>query len=335
MRILVLMHEDLIPPEKIESRDQWYSADWKTEFDVVSTLKKSGHEVLPLGLGDDLSVLRRTLHEFKPKIVFNLLEEFAGQAIFDQNIVSYLELLGIKYTGCNPRGLMLARDKGLSKKILKYHRIPTPDFFVFRRTGRMSLPRKARYPLFVKSLNEEASLGITQDSIVYDEESLRNRIQYYHESLGADVIAEEYVEGREFYVGMLGNERMKVLPTWELFFDRVSDRTPKVATRKVKWDVKYREKYGIRSGPAEGLGQADSKKIEAICRRTFKALSLNGLARLDLRMNENGEVFVIEANPNPDIGIGEDFAASAEKAGLKYPQLLDRICRLGLAWSPF
>ena len=131
LRILALMHEDLVPPEDASSQAA-AEADWKMEFDVTVSLKKLGHEVQNLGVGGDLGVIRKAIDEGKPHIVLNLLEHFHGIPVFDQNVVSYLELLRIPYTGCNPRGLMLARDKGLSKKLLAYHRIPVPEFAVFR-----------------------------------------------------------------------------------------------------------------------------------------------------------------------------------------------------------
>lgn len=333
MKILILIHESLVPPNKVESEEQWASAPWKTEYDVIDGLRKWNHKVLPLGVGSDLGVVRRALKEFKPKIVFNLLEEFAGEAVFDQHVVSYLEMLGIKYTGCNPRGLMIARDKALSKKILKFHRIQTPDFQVFRRRRKVRVPKNLAYPMFVKTLNEEASLGITQESVVRSADELQERVQYFHDKYDVDVIAETFIEGREFYVGVMGNERLSVLPVWELYFDKVSDRNPRVATSKVKWDLKYRERYGIDTGPARNLDPELEKRIKNICRRTFKALELNGYARMDLRVTDEGKVYIIEANPNPDIGLGEEFADSAWKAGISYNSLLQRMINLGLKWD--
>lgn len=328
------MHEDLVPPHEIEDKKQWAEADWKTEYDVVKGLKKLGHQVEILGLKEELGPLRRILYDLKPKIVFNLLEEFAGQATFDQHIVSYLEMNGVKYTGCHPRGLMLARDKALAKKIFKYHRIPTPDFLVFRKNKKIRISKDIKYPLFVKSLSEEASLGITQDSIVTNAQELKGRVEHFHSKIQADAIAETYIEGRELYVGVLGNERLQTLPIWELYFDKASDRVPRIATRQVKWNFSYREKIGIRTGAAQDIPQKLRDHIYHVCKRAYKALDLSGYARMDLRVNSQGEVFIIEANPNPDIGFQEDLAASAEVAGMNYHQLLDKILRLGLSWQP-
>ena len=146
MRVLVLMHEDLVPPDSIKGVSEKEMTPWKTEFDVVATLRDMGHEVLPLGVASDLGVLRDAILEFKPRITFNLLEEFHGVAVYDQHVVSYLELMKRRYTGCNPRGLMLAHDKALSKKLLSFHRVRVPEFAVFPPGGRIRKPRRLEYP---------------------------------------------------------------------------------------------------------------------------------------------------------------------------------------------
>lgn len=335
LRVLLLVHEDLIPPDEKLSDEEWEQAHWKTEYDVKEGLRKAGHDTEILGVKDDTRAIREAIEKMNPHIVFNLLEEFAGQATFDQHVVSFLEMLGVKYTGCNPRGLMISRSKDLAKKLLKYHRIPTPDFWVFPKTGGQRIPKGLRYPLFVKSLTEEASMGITQSSLVKSELELKERIDYFSQQVESDVIAETYIDGREFYVGVIGNRRVKVFPPWELTFDNLSDRAPRIATRKVKWDFQYRKKFGIDTGPAEDLDSKLYERLQHLAKRTYLALGLNGYARIDMRMDSLGNIFVIEANPNPDIGYKEDFAASAEAVGMNYPRLLDRILSLGLTWKPF
>ena len=168
LRILALMHEDLVPPEDVEGFDLTM-VSWKTEFDVVATLENMGHDVFSVGVRNDLGVIRDSIEKWKPHIAFNLLEEFASMPMYDQNVVSYLELLGLPYTGCNPRGLMLARDKGWTKKILSYHRISVPEFMVVPKGRRVRRPKRLPFPLIVKSMTEEASLGISQASIVDDD----------------------------------------------------------------------------------------------------------------------------------------------------------------------
>src|SRR5688572_14048084 len=193
LRILVLMHEDLVPPDPLNGQDVT-GAEWKTEYDVVSTLRKLGHDVKPLGIKSDLGVLRSAIEDWKPHIAFNLLEEFDGVAVYDQNVVSYLELLHVPYTGCNPRGLMLARDKSLARKLLAYHRIPSPDFAVVGIDRKPVLPRRLSYPLIVKSLTYEASAGISQASVVENEEQLAKRVKFIHETLFTPAIVEQYIE---------------------------------------------------------------------------------------------------------------------------------------------
>ena len=207
LRVLCLMHDYLVPPEDDTKYD--ISVPWKTEFDVKNTLEVMGHEVRAVGVADDLGVVRNGIKEFAPHIVFNLMENFTEVGVFDQNIVSYLELLKVPYTGCNPRGLMLSRDKALSKQLLSYHRIPVPDFAVFRVGRPVQRPKRLTFPLIVKSLTQEASIGISQASVVETDEKLRERVTFIHQRHGSDAIAEQYVDGREFYVGIIGNNRLE------------------------------------------------------------------------------------------------------------------------------
>ena len=334
-RILVLMHTDLIPPEDVKKLSEQEFLELKTEYDVLQGLRKLGHEARPLGLVDDLAPLRSAITEFKPHIVFNLLEEFHGSVLLDQNVVSYLELVQVPYTGCNPRGLMIARDKALSKKILHYHRIPVPRFQVVPK-GR-TLKRKPAaldYPLIVKSLYEEASLGIAEASVVYSDEKLVDRVAFMHEKIGSDAILEQYIDGRELYVGVLGNDRLTALPAWEMDFGTLPDVQEAIATRKVKWDRAYQARHGIATGPARGLGAAQQDSLARLAKRIYRALHMSGFARMDLRMRDDGAVFVLEANANPNLTYGEDFAESAEAAGIGYEALIERIVRLGIAYRP-
>jgi D-alanine-D-alanine ligase len=326
------MHDYLVPPEDVSGHDLM-NVPWKTEHDVVVTLREVGHEVHPQGVGDDLSVVRRAVEERKPHIVFNMMEAFHELGTFDHNVVSYLELLRVPYTGCNPRGLMLARDKALSKTILHYHRIPVPDFAVVHVGRKVHRPKRLRLPLIVKSLTQEGSSGISQASVVDDEEKLRERVRFIHESIGTDAILERYIEGRELYVGILGNHRLTVFPVWELHFTKRADEVHRIATERVKWSTKYQRKYGIKTTAAR-LPPEVAARIQYLCKRVYRSLALSGYARIDLRMDESGKAYVIEANPNPQLGYGEDFAESAERAGVSYEQLLQRILTTGLQWRP-
>ena len=334
LRVMALMHRHLIPPETVADGTDITAEPWRTEYDVVSTLTAMGHEVRPLAIHDDLGELRRASEEWKPHISFNLLEGFDDITIFDQNVVSHLELLKLSYTGCNPRGLLLARDKSLSKKLLAYHRIHVPEFEVFRIGRPIRRPKRLTFPLMVKSLTQEASIGISQASVVDSDEKFKERVAFIHESIGTAAIVEQYIEGRELYVGILGNQALQALPVWELFFKNMPEGAKRIATDRVKWSVKYQKKYGIDSGPAVDLPEAKNNEIQHLCKRAYRALELSGYARIDLRLDEAGNVWVLEANPNPQIARGEDFAASAEKQGVSYEALLQRIINLGLRWQP-
>jgi D-alanine-D-alanine ligase len=333
LRVLALVHRHLVPPETIEEGADITAAPWRTEYDVVSTLTGMGHEVKVLPVHDDLGDIRRASEEWKPHVAFNLLEGFDDIVIFDQNVVSHLELLKLPYTGCNPRGLVLARDKSLSKKLLAYHRIPVPEFDVVRMGRPVRRPKRLAFPLIVKSLTQEASIGISQASVVDSDEKLKERVAFIHESIGTAAIVEQYVEGRELYVGILGNQALQALPVWELLFTNMPEGSRRIATDRVKWSVKYQKKYGIDSGQAT-LDAGVAEKIQHICRRAFRALELSGYARIDLRLEESGRVWVLEANPNPQIAKGEDFAASAAMTGLSYETVLQRILNLGMRWQP-
>jgi len=233
------------------------------------------------------------------------------------------------YTGCNPRGLLLSRDKVLCKQLLAFHRIPTPQFAVLRRGQRFVLPRRLRLPLFVKSATEDASLGIAQASVIDDVARLRERVQFMHEQIGSDALVEEYIEGRELYVGMLGNERLTRLPVWEMRFGSMPESMAAIATRKVKWDRGYQKKYGITTAAAESLPEGTAARLEQLSKRIFRALHLTGYARMDFRLRDDGELYVLEANANPNLSAAEDFAQSALTAGMDYPTVLHRIVKLG------
>ncbi|MEZ6094575.1 MAG: ATP-grasp domain-containing protein [Pirellulaceae bacterium] len=333
LRVVVLMHETLVPPDSIEGLSDEEIQEWKMEYDVVATLRNLGHEVMPLGILDDLGVLRRAISEFKPDIAFNLLEEFNGVGVYDQHIVSYLELMKQPYTGCNPRGLLLAHDKPLAKKILAFHRIRTPGFFVAPIGKKITKSKGIAFPMIVKSVSEEASLGITESSVVYNDESLQDRVRYIHEELRTDALVEEFIDGREMYVGICGNRRLTVFPVWELKFTKAPKGMPQIATAKVKWDYKHQDKLGIVTEAANDLDAALERNIVNTCKRVYRSLSLSGYARIDLRVTNDGRIYVLEANPNPNLSFGEDFAESAEASGLKYEELLQKILQLGLTYQ--
>jgi len=225
--------------------------------------------------------------------------------------------------------MLLSRDKVLSKQLLSYHRIPTPQFMVFARGKKLRIPKKLRFPMFVKSSTEDASLGIAQASVVADEKQLVERIAFIHDQTHSDALVEEYIEGRELYVGVIGNDRLKVLPVWEMTFGSLPEGLPAIATRKVKWDRRYQEKYRITTAAAANLPEGTVASLERLSKRIFRALHLTGYARMDFRLRADGSLYVLEANANPNISMTEDFSQSALTAGLRYRDLLNRIVQLG------
>ena len=333
LRVLALMHDYMVPPDNLSGFDLG-AVEWKTEFDVTSTLVDMGHDLHVLGLKDDLGLIRQAVDQFKPHIAFNLMEAFHEVGAFDMNVVSYLELLRLSYTGCNPRGMVLSRDKALSKKLMAYHRIPVPEFAVFRRGLAVKRPRRLKFPVIVKSLTQEASIGISQASVVEDDTKLRERVQFVHESVATDAIAERFIEGRELYVGVIGNERLQVFPVWEMEFSKMPEGVHRIATDRVKWSVKYQDKHGIKTSAAKTLPDGMAEAIQRLARRVYRTLEMSGYARMDLRMDEDGKAYVLEANANPQLAFGEDFAESAERAGIPYEDLLQRILNVGLRWQP-
>ncbi len=332
LRVVVLMHPSFVPPDSNEGYSEKDYYHWKTEYDVVTALRQIGHEVRPLGVADELTPIRNVIEEWKPHIVFNLLEEFHGRAEFDHHVVSYLELLQVPYTGCHPRGLMLARDKALSKKLVAYHHVVVPRFAVFPRGRRVHRPKGLEFPLIVKSLVDEASLGISQASFVENDEKLRERVEFIHERFGADVIAEQFVDGREFYVGLLGNHRLQVLPVWELMFENMPPSAVAIATARVKHNPEYQRRRGIFQQQAD-LEAPLRDSIIRTSRRIARILDLDGYNRIDYRLAPDGKLYFLEANPNPEIAQSEEFASAAEEAGRSYVQLIQRIVDLGLQRS--
>ncbi len=333
LRVLTLVHPDLVPPDSADPAAV-PAAPWKTEYDVVRTLRALGHEVNVIGVGDELGTLRNALFDFKPHIAFNLLEGFADVVTFDHNVVGYLELMRCPYSGCNSKGLLLARDKALAKKLLSYHRIAVPEFAIVARGRRFARPRRLPFPLIVKSLTMDASIGISQASVVDTDEKLVERVRFIHESVGTDALVEQFIDGRELYVGLIGNLQLRTLPIWELLFTKMPEESRRIATERLKWSLTYQRKHGIVSDEAKDLPPATVEHIARLCKRAYRTLMLSGYARMDLRLAADGRPFLIEANPNPQLSRDEDFAHAARGAGIDYEPLIQRIVDLGLRWEP-
>ena len=308
----------------------WNTPDWKTEKDVKTTLTKLGHEVIPFGIYNDIEPFLKIVREQKPDLVFNMSEAFSGKRDFEPNLTALMQLMGIPFTGAGPMALQICKDKGLTKIILDYHDIRTPKFIVAKKSVKVQSLKKFRFPAFVKPLDLESSEGISQVSYVENEKEAKARIKFVHERLGVDAIIEEFIDGREVYVSILGNEKLSVFPARELFFKQVPEDEPKFATFKSKWDLEYRKKWGIDSGWVTEMSAATQKKLNEVCKKIYRILQIQGFGRIDLRI-KNDEIYFIEANPNPSIAKKEDYALSANKAGVEYEELISKIVSLSLS----
>ncbi|MFZ2031114.1 MAG: hypothetical protein WAU68_12445, partial [Vitreimonas sp.] len=249
LRILAICRPDQLPPESLEGLSEQEIYGCKTEWAVHTTLTELGHEVHWLGVQYNLAPLREKIETWRPDIVFNLLDQFHGETLYCQHVAAFLELMKVPYTGCNPRGMVLAQGKDLSKKLLKYHRVPTPAFVVYPMSRKVARPARLKFPLIVKSLTEDSSLGISQASVVHSDEKLQERVKFVHERIGTAAIVEQYIDGREIYVGVLGDDRLTVLPIWELKFGQMAPDALPIATETVKHNVEYQKKRGVQDGP--------------------------------------------------------------------------------------
>lgn len=339
LRVLYLTHPEFVPPDTLDGLDEQAVKNLQSDHDIVGCLRQElGHEVQTLGVADDLGPIRRAVFEFRPDIVWNSLEFFHNEPLWDHGIPSWLELMKVPYTGCNPRGLVLSRGKALSKRLVSPLRVLVPDHFVVRRSRPARRPKQLGFPLIVKSLTEHASMGISQASVVDSDERLAERVAFIHERIRTDALVEEYIDGRELYVGVLGADRLQVLPTWELLFEKLPDGAPRIATANVKRNVAYQERRGIFQAPAEDVDAAMGPMLVRTAKRIYRAMELDAYARIDFRLAPDGRLYFLEANANPDMGRDEEFASAADHAGLPYPALVQRILNLGLlrhdrAWS--
>jgi D-alanine-D-alanine ligase len=333
LKVIMLAHESLLPAGDIKDYSAKQRELRKTEFDVRDAIAALGHEMISIGVSDDLSTIRGAIDAHKPDIAFNLIEEFDGLGHFDQHVVSYLELCKQAYTGCNPRGLTLARDKALTKKILAYHGLKVPEFAIFAKGRATKRPESLAFPLFVKSLTEEGSAGISGASIVHDDEKLMERVKFIHRTTQSTALAEQFIEGREIYVGVMGNDRVTVLPPWEFEMTKKEDSAPLIASDRAKWDPDYQRQFGLKTGPAR-LSKKMQTKLTELSKKIYRLLGLSGYARLDYRVTQNDAAYLLEANPNPQIAKDEDFALSAKHVGLDYPELIERLIQFGMKYVP-
>jgi D-alanine-D-alanine ligase len=311
--------------ELMESDDKWYS-----EGHVRAALLENGHEVHLGPIYKEAREVIDLVENVRPDLVWNCVETFHGHRYYESNVAAILELLRVPYTGCGYRCLMICQDKALSKKILKHHRVHVPPFVTSRRSQPIKRLRGIEFPVIVKLLAEEGSVGITKDSFAEDEEQALKRAAFLHERFSQDVIVEQFIRGRELYVGVMGEQRLRVFPPREMRFANVPDGEPKYATWTAKWDPDYRERWGIFNTYAEDLSEKILREIGRVSRRVFRVLQMRGFGRIDMRLTEEGKLYVMEANPNPEIAMYEDFAEGARKVGISYNDLIGRIMRMAL-----
>jgi len=297
----------------------------EAEYDVARALLAGGHDVLMIGIGDDVTPLLAKLADFQPKLVFNGCEGFRKNARHEYAIAALLDIYGYRYTGSSPTALLVARNKSLTKKVLAYHGIRVPAFAEFHEGDSLVRPSELRFPLIVKPLLEDASIGIAQASVVEDDPSLAQRVEFIHTKYHQAAIVEELVEGREVYVGLIGNDDLQVLPLTEMTFGEPETAEHQIATYKAKWDEEYRKKKKIKNVFAKGVSDELTRRIGEICSTAFHALWLQDYGRVDVRLAHDNEVYVLEVNPNPFIAAEHELAEAAEKAGLKYNAFIQRI----------
>lgn len=325
LKVLALFDSSVPLPRGHDFQEEFAREDWKSEAHVVEALRALGHETRMLALFDDVRPLLQELEEFKPDVVFNLMEEFARDASRVPNVVSMLGLLGVPCTGAGPLSLRICKDKALTKSILGFHEVPTPAFQVFEQGKAVRRSAQLEYPLVIKPRVDDSSYGISQASVVSSDEALEERVRFVHEKSGQDALAERYIQGRELYASVLGNHRVRVFPLREVVFGSLAETGEPIATYKVKWSAAYRKKHGIAFMDAEGLGEPVLRRIEEACRDAYRALQLDGYVRMDLRLTPEGEPYLLEVNPNPFIAKDEEFALSAARAGYPWEKLIGAI----------
>jgi D-alanine-D-alanine ligase len=294
---------------------------------VAAALEKSGHKTSILSIRDSVAQLVEGLKKPKPDLVFNLVESFGDDILGGSMAVAgVLDLLELPYTGGGPGEIYLQEDKALAKKQLAFEHIPYPDFATFAPDADFETGGNLRMPLFVKPLRMEASIGIDEKSLVRNTQQLMERVLYIHKTFGDAALAEEFIEGREFYVGVLGNSELTALPPLEMDFSGLKNG-PHVMDNKAKFDESSDRFHGTKVVFPQ-LEPELRARLQKVSLEAFRALRVRDYGRIDLRLTETGEVFVIEVNANCYLEQHSEFASAAAKHGIDYPQLVDRIANL-------
>jgi D-alanine-D-alanine ligase len=296
---------------------------------VVRALRKLGHSVSVLPLFRDVPAFFKGLSRRKPDLVFNMAEMFGDSVMGDMLVAALLETQGVRYTGGGPGDLYLSQDKGLSKKLLDFEGILYPRFAVFSRSEGLETGGNLRMPLFVKPLRADASIGIAANSLVHDTGALMKRVAAIHRDLNDSALAEEYIEGREFYVGILGNGRPLAMPPVEVDFTGFPDDQPKILDSRAKWNEKSREYKGTKSVVADLPDELRARLIK-VSTDAYRALRVRDYGRVDLRLTGSGEIYVLEVNASCYLEESAEFAMAAGAAGLSYEQMIGKIVEAAL-----
>ena len=301
----------------------------EVEDEVAEALGKLGHKATLHCLDGSIKSLH-ALARMDCDLVFNLAESFAGNDTADFCIAAYLELVGKRFTGAGSHGLMYAQDKAMAKKILEFHGIHTPVFARSYR-GRLDFSHDLEFPVIVKPAREDGSIGIEFNAVVSSIRELMERIDWLHANFRSPVLIEEYVEGREMYVAVMGNDNPAALPVIELDLSKLPEGTPRIAGAEVKWGKGTRAYRDTKSAIAEGLSEETTALLQQTALAVYQALELRDYARIDMRLRPDGRVAVIEANPNPWLASRAEFAMAARKGGRTYSQLVSEIVELAMA----
>lgn len=327
-KVLMLFSSPYNRPRGYEFKEEFADPDdMYTEQDVYRALLANNFEVSLIGIHNDLTPFFEEIKERRPDVIFNLVEVFDEKSYLEKNVAALLEIVGIPYTGATSENMFLCNNKELNRKLFRFHKIKIPYFHSFYRGHKIWIPKKMNLPCIVKPICEEASRGISQASIVDNEQAFVDRVKFIHESMNMDAICEEFIEGRELYVTVMGHKKLTVFSPREMIFGELPEDS-RIATYKAKWDDKYREKWGIKSVHAGKLADGVREEIEEVCKRAYRALNMKSYLRFDIRVTTDRKVYIIEPNANPCIAKIDEVAVSAQKDGISYTQLIRKIVNL-------
>ena len=320
-----------VAPDVAYTTEAFLQEDKTAEANILTSLERLGHDVATMAVFDNVLDVVDRIKSFAPDVVFNQCESFYDNRALEPNIPALLDLMKVRYTGSGQDGLLLCKDKALAKVVLSHHRVRVPRFVVSHVKSPLRRLQHFGYPAFVKPIGQEASDGIAKASFVREEKEAIDRLRFLHQKFNSDAMIEEYIEGRELYVSVLGNRRRAVFPPREIFFEHVPDDEPKFATSHAKWNDAYRKRWGITNGPAAEFNELVQKDLRKLARNVYGWLRIRGFGRIDIRLSTRNELFVIEANPNPALAMEDDFAQSANADGMTYDALIQEIINAALS----